>query len=146
MKQSFLLVCFLLVGVLFSTASPLAVELKAFAVEEVPGAEPVLTQTEVVKPGQLIEYQAVFTNISDGALNGVAPEIPIPAGMTVILQSIDPDEYLLSADSIHFAKGPLLDASGKPLGAELIRSVRWNPVKLDAGSKLTRRLRAKVNE
>lgn len=146
MKRGFFILFLFLTGVAFCAASPLAVELKAFAVEDVPGGKPKLTAVEVVKPGQLIEYQAVFTNVSDKALNGVAPEIPVPTGMTLVLESIDPEEYTLSTNGTLFVKGPLLDATGKPLGAEHVRSVRWAPAKLEAGSAITTRLRARVNE
>lgn len=133
-------------GILLGIASPLAIELKALAVTEDPEGKAQFKQVEEAQPGQLLEYRATFSNTSEGVLHAVAPEIPIPEGMTLVLGSIEPKQYTVSADGRQFAAFPLLDATGKPLGPESVRAVRWAAASIPADGTITARLRVKVNE
>lgn len=128
-------------------ASPLQIELKVFAVSaDADGKESFTEVKDAVRPGQVLEYRAVFTNVSDEVVKAVTPELPVPEGLVVLTESFAPQAHSASVDGSAFRELPLLNADGEPVAAEQIRAVRWPAVDLEAGKSIAALLRAKVNE
>lgn len=96
-------------------------------------------------PGDVIEYRAVYTNETASMLRNFLPEIPIPAGLTVVEGSDQPKATLGSLDGVKFSPLPILGADGQPVPAASIRALRWNVANLAVGESITLRVRASLN-
>lgn len=98
------------------------------------------------KPGDLLQYTAVYTNEGQGRLSAIKAVIPIPAEVTCIAESAQPTPAEASLDGVEFlpwevALAAVADA-GNPAS---IRSVRWSVSELQPGAKFEASIRAKVN-
>ena len=86
------------------------------------------------KPGDLLQYKAVYTNKGDSAAGHLLANLPIPAGTTLQANGIDPAGPQASVDSRQFAPMPLMhDVVGKdgkshhePVPMSDIRALRWD--------------------
>ncbi len=135
---------------------PLQGAMRSFLVEMNEEGKEVLTETEQVKPGQVIEYALVYGNVTDGNLSDVNILGPIPegtvymAGTAVIIDKITPR---FSIDGgVLFKPEPVLYTVKQDDGTELERvatpdmytHVRWTVENLLAQQKLTLKYRVKV--
>lgn len=129
-----------------SYAEDLAIKLEAFKVVPATAerAEQ-LVQTEDAAPGEVIEYRAVYSNISPGMLRNLVPEIPIPAGLVAIEGTDVPKAASATVDSKTFVPLPVRDADGKPVPYAALRAFRWNVADLAAGQSVTLRIRATIS-
>lgn len=94
----------------------------------------VLQPVTAAKPGDLLQYRAVYSNAGDAAAGHLLANLPIPAGTTLQDSGIEPAGALASTDGNRFAPMPLLrTVTGKdgkprqepvPLGE--IRALRWD--------------------
>jgi uncharacterized repeat protein (TIGR01451 family) len=100
-------------------------ELKQFLVRTEAGKE-VLKPANEVKPGDLIEYRATYTNQGSSPVRAVVAQLPIPVGL----------EYQPRS------------ASGKKEAVPYYeyRSIRWNLGQLAAGAKVEVAARARVSK
>lgn len=144
MKKILLTFLFLTVANLAS-AGQLEVKLQAFKVTHDDTGKEQLVSADEAEPGEVIEYQATYTNTSNIPLEQVAPEVPVPSGLTLITGSIHPVPSEGSRDGKTFAPLPLHDAEGHPVPAAEIRSIRWFIATLAPASTFTVSLRATVN-
>mgnify|MGYP001205385326 CR=1 FL=1 len=137
--------CFtILAFVVAAWAEPLQIKFEAFKVQvSSDGTEKFITADQAA-PGDLIEYRAAFTNGSSASLHGLKPEIPIPAGLVIVLGSDQPSAVEGSSDGTVFKALPLLDGAGQPLPAEQIRALRWQLKELPPAETARFRLRATV--
>ncbi len=129
-----------------SYAEPVAIKLAALKVVAAASPESAekLVETEDAAPGDVIEYQAVYTNTSSSIVRNLVPEIPIPAGLVLLTGSDSPKAASGSVDRNTFSPLPLLDAEGRPLAPGLIRALRWPAMDLAAGQTVTLRVRATI--
>jgi hypothetical protein len=127
----------------------------------------VLTQSQVVKEngkevlkpvtnvsrGDVIEYRAEAVNThTEGPLTNLNLDIPIPAGSSVILSSINPKNATASADGKNFSSVPLKNIvqRGDALVEEVVpvsayKMIRWNIPVLKPGAKTAVSVRVHIN-
>lgn len=127
------------------------VKLTAFRVTIRDGKD-VLSPAEKAKPGDTLEYQAVYANTGDKAARGVAATLPIPTALEYLPGSATPEGALASTDGKTFAPPPLKRVSKTADGGTKIvivpageyRFLRWNLGDLAAGKSAQVSARARV--
>ena len=105
-----------------------------------------------VKPGDVIEYKAVYTNSGKGAAQNVAATLPVPVGLGFLAESAQPAAELASLDGKTFKPVPLtrptVNANGmteeKMVPPSEYRALRWQIDELAPGGAITVALRARV--
>jgi uncharacterized repeat protein (TIGR01451 family) len=120
-------------------------------VRQADGAEHKETATSA-KPGDVLEYQAVYRNNGSGAVRKLQATIPIPGGAAFVSGSTLPANALASLDGINFARIPLkrqVRQSDGALSEQLVaadeyRFVRWTVDELAAGAAVTVAVRVAV--
>lgn len=143
MRRSFLFS--LTAGIVFLTGSALAapaaepvkVTLQAFKVVVADGKES-LVESKSAKPGEVLEYRAVYSNVSQKNIKNLAASLPVPAGMEYVAQSVRPADAKASTDGVNFAAVPLMrkKADGKtdePVPVAEYRALRWTVAALQPG-------------
>jgi uncharacterized repeat protein (TIGR01451 family) len=126
--------------------------LKALKVEEV-GNKTLVSPAETAKPGDVVEYRAVYANKGAGAAKQLLATVPIPANTTLILNTAEPDNAQGSIDGANFYVMPVKrsvkqkDGSVKEEAVALseYRALRWNVGTLDAGKQIGVSLRVRIN-
>ncbi len=109
-----------------------------------------LVDAASVKPGDVIEYRATYTNKSAQVVTGLVGNLPIPEGLEYLPRSAKPGADLVKAaaeDGV-FAAEPLLRTlpGGKkePLPYADYRALRWTLGRLPAGGVTAVSARARV--
>lgn len=130
-------------------AEPVKVNLQAFKVVMANGKES-LAEAKVAKPGDTIEYQAVYSNTSAKPVTNLLATIPVPKGMEYVPQTVKPLTAEASTDSKVFAPIPLVKSKVGAAVAELVpvaeyRALRWHLADLPAGRSVTVSARMKVS-
>lgn len=127
-------------------AEPLTASLEAFKVVAQSDGQESFVAAESAAPGDVIEYRATYANTSERKLSGIAPEIPIPEGLTWLASARSPlAPVTASLDGAAFAALPLRDAAGQAVSYEKIRALRWSIPELAPGQSVTITVRATVN-
>ena len=134
------------------SANTVSSSLSAQVVSVVDG-KPVTKLATNAKPGDVLEYRAVYANNTKSAINDLLATIPVPVGTTFIEGSATPAGPTASADTVTFALMPLIrtikGANGvlrkEPVPLENYRAVRWNAGSLAAGQETVVSLRVLVN-
>ena len=102
-----------------------------------------------VKPGDVVEYKATYTNNTGKAVTGLVANLPIPEGLEYLPKSAKPGATLVKAatkDGV-FAAEPLVHTvAGKtvPVAYGDYRSLRWTLGQLPANGVTAVSARAKV--
>ncbi len=124
-------------------------ELKQFLVRTEAGKE-VLKPANEVKPGDLIEYRATYTNQGSSPVRAVVAQLPIPVGLEYQPRSASPSKSAQFSTGAEFGVEPLMraNASGKKEAVPYYeyRSIRWNLGQLAAGAKVEVAARARVSK
>lgn len=105
------------------------------------GAEQLVT-TEAVRPGDVVEYRATYTNQGDDTVRGLTATLPIPVDTTYLGLTATPEGVEASTDGVRFAPIPLMrkvkGADGKdrfePVPAAEYRMLRWQIGELAANA------------
>lgn len=113
----------------------------------------VLRPAAAAKPGDLLQYRAVYRNSGDTAATHLLVRVPVPPGTTLVAGSIRPAGAEASTDGTHFAPLPLLHTvtghDGKPrqepVPLSAIRAVRWDLGVLAPRESKNVELRARIN-
>src|SRR6186997_3442361 len=90
---------------LFAQAPDVSVKLAAHQVVVNDNKES-LVAADKVKPGDVIEYQAVYTNNGKAAAQNVAATVPIPNGLALVAESARPAAEQASLDGKAFSAYP----------------------------------------
>lgn len=118
-----------------SPPAAIRIALNAFIVTQDRSGNETLLPTTHVKPGDLIEYQASYSNVSTQTIRQLKGVLPIPAGQMQFSQdSARPGQAQASVDGSHFDNIPLMQkyklANGRvkitPTPLEKYRALRWN--------------------
>jgi len=104
------------------------------------------------RPGEVIEYQARYTNTGGAPAQRFAPQLPVPASLVYVSSSALPDGVLASTDGKNFAPAPLMrmvksaDGTTKSVAIPLreYRVLRWQLGTLAPGQSVTVKARARV--
>jgi len=113
-------------------AGSVAVELSAQRVTKAQGKE-VLVAADQAKPGELIEYRALYRNDGASEAKGLMATLPIPRGTQYVAGSATPRGVEASLDGRTFAPVPLTrtvkTADGRTVVQEVpvseYRTLRW---------------------
>lgn len=105
-----------------------------------------------VKPGEVLEYVAVYENKDKAPARGVMATLPIPSGTEFVPASGNPQDFQISTDGKQFGKYPLMrkakDARGQevmtPVPVKEYRFLRWALGDLAPGAKKSVKARVKV--
>lgn len=114
-----------------------------------------LLAADTARPGEVIQYDAVYQNKGQREVHKLAPTLPIPAGMELVAESAVPAAAFASLDGRTFAPFPLVRKVKRPDGrleeqpvplAEY-RALRWNGGDLAAGAttRVVARVRLQTN-
>lgn len=104
-----------------------------------------------VKPGDVLEYRATYTNNTGKAVTGMVANLPIPEGLAYLPQSAKPGATLVKAATKdgQFAAEPLSRVvNGKPEAVPYseYRALRWSLGQLPANGVTAVSARARVEE
>jgi uncharacterized repeat protein (TIGR01451 family) len=105
------------------------------------------------KPGEIVEYRAVYHNLGTSAVREVAATLPIPAGTELVRSTARPARMLASVDGVTFAAPPLKRkerlADGREVEREIpiaeYRWLRWPLGAIAAGGSQAVRARVRVS-
>ncbi len=117
------------------------------------GSKTVLSKAEKAKPGDVVEYRAVYANKGGAPAKQLLATVPIPANTTLILNTAEPSNAQGSLDGVTFATLPLMRKVTQPNGAVQevpaalaeYRALRWDVGTLDAGQQAEVSLRVRIN-
>ncbi len=147
------LACAAVIPPVFASAEVVA-SLTAKKVVAAPDGKPAFQSAEKASPGDVIEYQAVYTNQNRGPIKNLVPTMPIPAGMEYVPGSAKPAQVLASLDGKKFEPVPLKRTVALPNGKQEIREVpyseyrvlRWNGSDLAPNGSLSVSARTKMSD
>lgn len=108
-----------------------------------------LVDAGTVRPDDVIEYQATYTNTSAKPVTQVVARLPLPAGLAYVPRSARPAEgAALAAQDNQFGPEPLMRrlVTGKTEAVpyDEYRNVRWTLGQIPAGRSVTVSARARV--
>jgi uncharacterized repeat protein (TIGR01451 family) len=124
-------------------------ELMVWSVAQRDGGTEALLPVRTVKPGELLQYTAVYTNQGKAPVTRVVATLPVPAGMEL---AAVPAATLASLDGKSYAPAPLMrkvrGADGKEAEVAVplseYRSLRWPEQQIAAGAKYSVSARMQV--
>ncbi len=111
-----------------------------------------LAPADHAKPGEVIEYQARYTNSGRSGVRQMVATLPIPAGTQYLPATAAPQTALASVDGQHFEAIPLKRRVRLADGSEVTRDVpvseyrflRWTLGDMPAGGSRTVSARVRV--
>lgn len=117
-------------------------------VKDAAGKE-VLKDADTVKPGDVIEYRAVYKNVSARGVRKVAANVPLPEGLEYLPGSAHPKKGVefSSGDGVYGAEPLTRRAPGgrvQNLPYNEYRQVRWSVDELAPAAEIVVSVRAKV--
>ena len=120
-------------------------------VKKADGAEALLP-AQSVKPGDVLQYTAVYRNSDSRAVNHLVASLPIPAGTELVDASAVPREVQASLDGKVYAATPLMRklrrADGQmvdvPVPLTEYRYLRWPEQQIAAGASFSTSARVRV--
>ncbi len=106
------------------------------------GGKERLVAADTARPGEVIQYDAVYLNKARRELRNLSPTLPIPAGMEFVAGSAVPAAALASVDGRTFEPFPLVRKVKRPDGRieevavpfSEYRALRWNSGDLEVGA------------
>jgi uncharacterized repeat protein (TIGR01451 family) len=114
----------------------------------------VLIEAKNVKPGEIIEYQATYTNKSKAAISKLTPNLPIPEGTEYLAGTAKPALIKATLGDGKFEAIPLKIKVKLPDGKEVeqevpaarYKALQWSLGELPAGKSLTVSARVRVSD
>ncbi len=126
---------------------PVSVELKTYLVSASADGKPTAKLVTKVKPNDVIEYRATYTNNTAGKIKNLAATLPIPVE-TQFLAKSQPANAHASTDGMNFAPMPLKRKAGNQMVTVPLkdyRALRWTIAELPAGKSVTVSAQTRVN-
>lgn len=124
-----------------------SVNLSAYEISMNKKGESVVKPVDQVKPNDIIEYRATYTNNTAKTISGLVATLPIPAD-TQFLAKSTPAKAQASTDGINFAAMPLK----RKMGTQMVnvplqeyRALRWTIAELPAGKSVIVTAQTRVN-
>lgn len=145
--------CVALTAPVLATAEVVA-NLTARKVVTTAGGSQSYQPADKASPGDVIEYQAVYTNQGKTPVKNLVPTMPIPSGMEYIPSSAKPAQVMASLDGKKFEAVPLKRMVTLPNGKQELREVpyeeyraiRWNAGDMAAGSSTMVSAKTRVSD
>ena len=130
----------------------ISARLQAFKVVLQKDGDEKLAAADVANPGDVIEYQATYSNDSQRAATNLNATLPIPAALSYVPNTASPGGFMASTDTKTFAPAPLKravkDANDKIVTVMVpfseYRALRWNVKQLAPGADFKVSARASV--
>lgn len=121
---------------------------QAKVVKDAQGKEQ-LVAADSVKPGDVLEYTATYTNHTGKTVSGLVANLPIPEGLEYLPKTAKPGATLVKAATKDgaFAAEPLarvVNGKSEPVPYNEYRSLRWTLGQLPANGSAAVTARAKV--
>lgn len=137
-----------------ASEDPLSITLTLKRVQTDAQGKETLVDAPSVKPGDLVEYQAVYANRGKQPLGNVVATLPLPQGMEYVGKSARPAAALASTDGKTFAAEPLKRTVKGKDGKTVVESVpyseyralRWQIKSLKPGEEYIVKARARVSQ
>jgi uncharacterized repeat protein (TIGR01451 family) len=104
---------------------PLSVTLTLQRVAKGPQGEEILSAADKVKPGDLLEYRAVYTNKGERPLDNVFATVPVPASMEYQPRTATPAGAQAATGNGDFGPEPLMRKVQKPDGTDALEAVPY---------------------
>jgi len=126
---------------------PVSVELKTYLISVSTDGKPTAKLVSKVKPNDVVEYRATYTNNTSGKIKNLAATLPIPVE-TVFLAKSAPENAQASTDGTSFAPMPLKRKEGNQMvnvPLKDYRALRWMIAELPAGKSVTVSAQTRVN-
>ena len=126
---------------------PVSVELKTYLVSASADGKSTAKLVTKVKPNDIIEYRATYTNNTSGKIKNLAATLPIPAE-TQFLAKSQPENAQASTDGTNFAPMPLKRKEGNQMvnvPLKDYRALRWTIAELPAGKSVTVSAQTRIN-
>ncbi|MEJ2900691.1 hypothetical protein [Acinetobacter sp. NS-4] len=126
---------------------PVSVELKTYLVSASADGKPTAKLVSKVKPNDVIEYRATYTNNTAGKIKNLAATLPIPVE-TQFLGKSQPESAQASTDGINFSSMPLKRKEGNQMvnvPLKDYRALRWTIAELPAGKSVTVSAQTRIN-
>jgi uncharacterized repeat protein (TIGR01451 family) len=152
----FLLVCgFMASGTTGAFAKDdLSSTLTAYKIVSTPGGKEKIVPADKAKPGEVIDYQAVYRNNGKGNLENIKATLPIPVGTEYLPGSDKPAAETASLDGKNFEPLPLIrkqaSANGRITQIQVpyseYRYLRWIVKQLEPGKEVTLKARVKISQ
>lgn len=130
-----------------TTKESVSVELKTFLIGAGTDGKTTSKLVTKVKPNDVIEYRATYTNNTSGKIKNLAATLPIPVE-TQFLAKSQPENAEASTDGTHFAPMPLKRKEGNQMvnvPLKDYRALRWTIAELPAGKSVTVSAQTRVN-
>ena len=130
-----------------TTKEPVSVELKTFLISAGTDGKPTSKLVTKVKPNDVIEYRATYTNNTSGKIKNLAATLPIPVE-TLFLAKSEPENAQASTDGTNFAPMPLKRKEGNQMvnvPLKDYRALRWTIAELPAGKSVTVSAQTRIN-
>jgi uncharacterized repeat protein (TIGR01451 family) len=121
------------------------IKLESFKVTVKDGKE-VLGDGSQAKPGDVLEYRAIYKNVSKSPVRNLAATLPVPAAMEYVAQTANPVGAEATTDKKNFAPVPLLRANKEPIPTKEYRALRWHVATLAADQSFVVSARMKVSQ
>ena len=144
---------FFALPVLAADKGSVAVELTGRKVVKDASGKEKFESAEKAKPGDVIEYRAVYRNKGKGTVTNLKGVIPVPMGTEFIPGSAKPSQITVSLDDKEYAPVPLKRKVTLPSGKkemqdvpyEEYRFIRWDMQTLAPGKGSTVSMRVKLS-
>ncbi len=126
---------------------PISIQLQTYLIGTSADGKPTAKLVSQVKPKDVIEYRATYTNNTKGKINNLVAILPIPAE-TQFLAKSQPAMAQASTDGLNFAPMPLK----RKVGDQMVnvplkdyRALRWTIAELPAGKSVTVSAQTRIN-
>ena len=127
-------------------------QLQAFKVVPQKDGDEKFASAAIAQPGDVIEYQATYSNDGKRAATNLNATLPIPAALSYVPNTAQPGGFMASTDAKTFAAAPLQrrvkDANGKTVLVMVpfseYRALRWKLDSLAPGADFKVSARAAV--
>ena len=135
-----------------AATATISASLQAFKVVLQKNGAEALASADVAQPGDVIEYQATYSNEGQRAATNLSATLPIPGALAYVPNTAAPAGFMASTDAQNFAPAPLKraakDANGKRVMVLVpfseYRALRWNVKQLAPGADFKVSARASV--
>lgn len=126
---------------------PVSVELKTYLVSINSEGKANVKLVNKVKPNDVVEYRATYTNNTSGKIKNLTATLPIPVE-TLFLAKSEPENAQASTDGTNFAPMPLKRKEGNQMvnvPLKDYRALRWTIAELPAGKSVTVSAQTRIN-
>lgn len=127
--------------------TPVSVDLKTYLISTASDGKQTAKLVTTVKPNDIVEYRATYTNNTSGNINNLVATLPLPVE-TQFLAKSQPENAIASTDGINFSPMPLKRKEGNQVvnvSLKDYRALRWTIAVLPTGKSVTVSAQTRIN-